>query len=59
MSCFNKPITEEEKQAFFKMLEDEKVDKEQSYLSSWNAETQKLEMIYGREPKLYGEDEDL
>ena len=59
VSCFNKPITEEEKQAFFKMLEYEKVDKEQSYLSSWNAETQKLEMIYGREPKLYGEDEDL
>ena len=59
LSCFNKPITEEDKQAFFKMLEDEKVDKEQSYLSFWNAETGKVEMIYGQDPKLYGEDEDL
>ena len=39
-------------------LEDEEVDKEHSYLSSWNAETGKVEMIYGEDPKLFGEDED-
>ena len=39
-------------------LEDEEVDKEHSYLRSWHAESGKVEMIYGEDPKLFGEDED-
>lgn len=58
-SCFNKPITEEAKKAFFEALEEENVDKEHSYLSFWNEETQKVEMLYGEDPKLFGEDEEL
>ena len=58
-SCFNKPITEEDKKAFFEALEEEKVDKEHSYLSYWNEETQLIEMLYGEDPKPYGEDEEL
>ena len=58
-SCFNKPITEEYKKAFFEALEEENVDKEHSYLSFWNEETQQIEMLYGKDPKPYGEDEEL
>ena len=58
LSCFKAPITEEDKKAFMEALEDEEVDKEHSYLSSWNADTGRVEMIYGEDPKLFGEDED-
>lgn len=58
-SCFNKPITEDDKKAFFEKLEEENVDKERSYLSFWNEETQKIEMLYGEAPKPFGEDEEL
>lgn len=58
LSCLGSPITEDDKKNFFELLEGDEVDKSQSYLSSWNDETQKVEMIYGEDPKLFGEDED-
>ena len=58
-SCFGSPITEDDKKEFFKLLEDKDVDKEHSYFSAWNAETGKVEMIYGEAPKLFGEDDEI
>lgn len=58
LSCFSNPITEEDKKEFLKILEEKEIDKEHSYLSSWNDETESVEMLYGKDPNLYSEDDE-
>lgn len=40
---------------FNKALEDPDIDKEDSYLSSWDPEKKELVMIYGKMPETYAE----
>lgn len=47
------PLTKEIEEEFFKILQEEDVDKEKSYLISYDKQTNLVKAIYGRPPLLY------
>lgn len=58
MYHLTEPLTEEIKQKFLKEIEvNEELLKEECYLTSWNEKTQKLEVVYGKVPPNFGEEE--
>lgn len=56
---FNEPITKEIEDEFYKVLEDENIDKNKSYLLSYDKATNFTRAIYGKIPLSHNELEEL